>query len=206
MRALDLADKRYGRLTFIKVVGRNKAKQRVWLLKCDCGNYHEAAQNHVTGGHTTSCGCYHKDKQTTHGMCRSPEWFAYQHAKARCKPDHKAHEHYFDRGIRFSFDSFEQFFAEVGLRPSAKYSLDRIDNDKGYESGNLRWATKKVQERNKRCDNCSALKARIAELEAQVACSSMAECSPVKRVVEGSSPSVPAIDLRATALSVFRTI
>lgn len=168
MRKLDLAGKQFGRLTLIRVVGRNKSRQRMWLCMCSCGDEHVASQAHITRGSSSSCGCFRKDKATTHGQCRQPEWFAYQHAKARCSPTHKHHVHYFDRGIRFLFNSFEEFIAEVGKRPSAKHSLDRRDNDRGYEPGNIRWATKSQQERNRRCDNCSLLKLKIAELTSQL--------------------------------------
>lgn len=46
--------------------------------------------------------------------------------------------------------SFTAFLMEVGRKPGPEYSLDRIDNDKGYEPGNIRWATWKQQQRNKR--------------------------------------------------------
>jgi hypothetical protein len=168
MRKLDLAGKQYGRLTLVKVVGVNKAKQRVWECACECGKTHIAAQGHLTKGKVTSCGCFRKERATTHGMTRTPEWFAYQHAKSRCQPGHECHEHYFDRGITFGFTSFMEFFSEIGLRPSKKHSVDRIDNDRGYERGNVRWATKSQQERNRRCDNCCELKSRIAELEKRI--------------------------------------
>jgi hypothetical protein len=47
---------------------------------------------------------------------------------------------YGGRGIKFLFDSFEQFFAELGPRPKGK-TLDRIENDGNYEPGNVQWAT-----------------------------------------------------------------
>lgn len=168
MRKLDLAGQKFGRLTLIEVVGTNKARQRMWSCFCECGNSHTASQAHITTGKTRSCGCYHRDKQTKHGMVDTKEWFAYHHAKARCKPNHKHHAHYYDRGITFKFSSFKEFFAEVGRAPSPEYSLDRIDNDQSYEVGNIRWATKSEQERNRRCDNCAGFKARIAELEAKL--------------------------------------
>lgn len=58
---------------------------------------------------------------------------------------------YGGRGITLHPDwvhDFDAFFAHVGPRPSPKHSLDRIDNDRGYVPGNLRWATQTVQNRN----------------------------------------------------------
>ena len=168
MRKLNLEGQKFGMLTLIEVVGVNKSKQRMWRCACECGKEHFAGQAHLTTGKVSSCGCFRKTRNRTHGMCRTREWFAYQHAKQRCKPNHSKHEHYYDRGIRFHFTSFEEFFKEVGPRPSDKHSLDRIDNDRGYEPGNVKWSTKSEQERNRRCNNCELLKQRIKELEEQL--------------------------------------
>jgi hypothetical protein len=101
-------------------------------------------------------------------MRNSPEYMIYYGAKQRCNPNNKEKRaNYYDRGIRFKFTSFLEFYKEVGPRPDGT-SLDRVDNDKGYEPGNVRWATPQQQIRNQRCDNCEALRLRVMELEAQV--------------------------------------
>ena len=47
-------------------------------------------------------------------------------------------------------DGYSLFLAHIGPRPSPEHSLDRIDNARGYEPGNVRWATQQVQTSNTR--------------------------------------------------------
>ncbi len=72
--------------------------------------------------------------------------------KNRCSsPSCPNYPYYGGRGIRFhpEWAEFGSFLRDVGLRPTPQHSLDRIDNDGNYEPGNVRWATRKVQGRNK---------------------------------------------------------
>lgn len=87
----------------------------------------------------------------------------------RCKEsnvDHKSR--YFDRGIkvcdRWSGDfGFDNFLADMGPRPSAGHTIDRINNDGGYYKENCRWADNITQQRN-RCDN------KLVEIDGITAC------------------------------------
>jgi hypothetical protein len=143
MKRLELTGQVFGKLRVIAFVGVDKAGHSVWSCVCDCGGSKDVLGDHLTRGNSTSCGCY--NGMRTHGMYKSPEYHAYKHAKARCEnPDTKQYEDYGSRGIQFKFSSFEEFFEAVGFKPKSK-TLDRIDNDSHYESGNVRWATRQEQ-------------------------------------------------------------
>lgn len=83
-----------------------------------------------------------------------PEHNIWHSAISRCKNKNNiSYKFYGGRGISMSDEwasSFETFFSDMGQRPSNKHSLDRIDNNRGYEKGNCRWATRKEQARNTR--------------------------------------------------------
>lgn len=81
----------------------------------------------------------------------TPERLAYKNARLRCNAKSGPNfQNYTQRGVKFLFDSFDQFLSELGPRPSPKHSVDRIDNDGNYEPGNVRWATQQQQAQNQR--------------------------------------------------------
>jgi len=57
---------------------------------------------------------------------------------------------YGGRGIKFRFASFDEWLRELGPKPSAAYSVERRDNNGDYVRGNIIWATRSQQQRNKR--------------------------------------------------------
>lgn len=84
----------------------------------------------------------------------------YFDAKYRCtKETHKRYADYGGRGIKFLFNSFEEWFEHMGPRPEG-FEMDRIDNNGNYEKGNLRWVDFSTQQKNKRIysNNTSGLK------------------------------------------------
>lgn len=89
----------------------------------------------------------------TAGRVRSPTWVSWKAMHRRCRPDHLQRSNYYDRGVRVCerWRVFENFVADMGLRPPGT-TLDRIDNDKGYDAGNCCWSTW-VEQQNNRSNN-----------------------------------------------------
>ncbi len=85
----------------------------------------------------------------------SGELYIWRSMKNRCAKNYKYSQYYFEKGIFVCEEWANDFFVfikDMGRRPSKLYSIDRIDNDKGYYKENCRWTTSMVQSRNKSCN------------------------------------------------------
>jgi hypothetical protein len=93
-------------------------------------------------------------REDFHGMTGSPEYRSWARIKSRCfNPNSADFPDYGGRGITMSQewrDSFPKFYEHIGPKPSdgKRYSVDRVDNTKGYVPDNVRWATDAQQARN----------------------------------------------------------
>lgn len=84
---------------------------------------------------------------------RGPTYATWGSMKRRCNNPNASNYHlYGGRGIGYTDDweYYDNFLKDMGERPSSDYSLDRIDNSKGYSKDNCRWATRSEQASNKR--------------------------------------------------------
>ena len=125
------------------------------LYKCFCGNKFEAFKSSVKSGNTKSCGCYRKEFSkkmfTVHGLRSHRLYETWNGMMQRCNNlNAKEYNNYGGRGISVCerWLSVANFIEDMYPTFQEGLTLDRKDNDKGYDSDNCRWATKSVQASN----------------------------------------------------------
>ena len=153
---IDLTGKNFEFLTVIERSFEKNIVRRVsWRCVCKCGKETIVLGSNLKGGHVKSCGCLnYKPKNLKHGMRYSSEYNSWRGMKKRCyQQSHKSFINYGGRGIKVCdrwLNSFENFYEDMGNKPSLKHSIDRIDVNGDYEPNNCRWATHSEQNLNKR--------------------------------------------------------
>jgi hypothetical protein len=131
----------------------SKYIKRFGLYQCACGNKFRAMTSDIKNGHTSSCGCYHKALVTIHGLRGHPIYSVWKGMVTRTtNPKAKDFINYGGRGIAICSEwlSVANFIEDMYPTYEEGLTIDRIDNDLGYNKFNCRWATKNVQQRNKR--------------------------------------------------------
>lgn len=146
-----------GDFTVIDYVGKNKHGVHYLKIKCNiCEREREVTYRRLIEGKISHHNCV--------DLIEKDEYFyilkqRYHDIIQRTRnPNHSKFEYYGGRGITCEYESFIDFYddlyesfvvacKEYGIR---NVSLDRIDNDKGYQNGNVRWTTKLVQQTNTR--------------------------------------------------------
>lgn len=149
---------KFGRLSFIEKTPDKTADGRFlsrWL--CDCGNEHLTPFGRAKSGAIRSCGCLVLEASTaahkTHGGRHTSEYSSWMAMRRRCEnTTDKDYWRYGGSGVHVCAEwskDFGAFREHIGARPIGT-TLDRIDSRRGYEPGNVRWATLRQQARNRR--------------------------------------------------------
>lgn len=185
---------KFGRWEVLEVVRasdvHSEAKPTIKMAKVRCSGSEEVPHDpverfvYVTNlkqGLSVSCGC----ARLVHGMAmkngnRHPLYHIWNGIVSRCENEsNPSYRNYGGRGISLSEDfrdpaTFFEYISslpEFEDREARSLQLDRIDNNRGYEKGNLRWVTAKVNSSNKRTNhvvldtltNVKALASQIAK-------------------------------------------
>ena len=158
-----MINERFGRLIVLSVAVNSNSKNKKYTCKCDCGNTTTVFGHKLRSGGTKSCGCYaiefRKNLVVTADLERRQYTKnSYTAMIGRCtNPKYPSYPRYGAKGIfvcdRWRYGEGELtgwlcFFTDMGPKPTG-YSIDRVDNAKGYFPENCRWATKQQQIQNR---------------------------------------------------------
>ena len=164
----DLTNLTFGRLKVIKNVGTNKYGFALWECLCECGNTVIITSRNLISGHTKSCGCYSYE-------CKKDKSIKYRKYAISCKNDRlyrlyrgiiqrtttlrkDNHNHtYIEKNVKIcdewrnDFNKFKEWALANGYdysKNANEQTIDRIDNDKGYNPGNCRFVSRKENNKN----------------------------------------------------------
>lgn len=159
----DETDSIYGTMKVLRhlpsINPTGKKTIRIVEVQCEvCGSVTEKRLDNIkrkgTSGCSRECPGF-KRTITKHGLTNSRTYKSWDNMVTRCtRPSHKHYTHYDNLIVGEKLDpkwlTFEGFLEDMGEpnNKQIKFSIDRIDNRKGYFKENCRWATQREQTLN----------------------------------------------------------
>lgn len=137
------------------VVVKKLSYKQKYLCKCSCGAENNIRVYDLLKGKTLMCRTCSANAAKSNGVVsNTTEYNTWIHITQRChNPNNKDHSNYGGRGIVVCDmwrESYEAFLMCVGKKPTPEHTIERLDVNKGYQPGNVVWATRDEQARNKR--------------------------------------------------------
>lgn len=168
----NLTGIRFGNLIVLKFSHAEKGHS-LFECQCDCGCILTVKGTILKRGGVKSCGqtkeCpfafkLYSNINSKHKISHTKEYFIFKAIMDRCyNKNNPQYRDYGGRGIQIysewinnpkAFYDYLQTLPEARkqfeARTGEKATLDRIDNNRGYEPGNLRWASYQEQNQNRR--------------------------------------------------------
>ena len=158
-KLIDLTGQYFGYWRVVERFISTEEKNTKWVCECKCGTRKVVSSVTLRNGTSKSCGCMRTEllleRVQTHGKSKTRLYRIWAQMIQRTTNKNKPDFYYYGgreiavcKEWRESFEVFEKWAKENGY--AENLTIDRKDNDKGYQPDNCRWVTMKEQNRNTR--------------------------------------------------------
>ena|ERR1700757_903031 len=153
---IDLTGQRFTRWVVLGLIESGSGRPTVWLCQCDCGTQGPVTSHNLRYEVSKSCGCLRLELSRTHGDApiggHTREYRIWCAMRKRCTNSNSSdYRYYGGRGITVCerWNDYALFLADMGRCPPG-LTIERRENNKGYQPDNCYWASRAQQSHNQR--------------------------------------------------------